>query len=91
MTPEQIHDIAISEFGLEPRSRSDGWSYWTPKTAVSKTMRVLRVSHDGNGNVREVKLVPSSLAAGHDVFLHAPLTEERIRQAINLELRSARE
>lgn len=90
MTPEQIHDIAVSEFELEPRLLSDGRSYWTPKTAVSRVMRVLRVSHDAAGAVREVKLAISSLAADQDLFLAAPLTEERVRDAIAGELRAGR-
>jgi hypothetical protein len=90
MTPEQIHDIAISEFRLEPRPRADGQSYWTPETAASKAIRVLRVSQDANGAVREVKLAVSSLATGNDVFLSVPLTEERLRDAIAGELRGGR-
>jgi hypothetical protein len=90
MTPQKIHDIAISEFRLDHRPRSDGSSYWTPETAASKAMRVLRVSHDANGGVREVKLAVSSLAAGQDVFLSTPLTGERVREAIAAELRSGR-
>ena len=86
MTPEQIHDIAISEFGLEPRPRQDGQSYWTPETAASKATRVLRVSRDANGAVREVKLAVSSLATGIDVLLPDPLTEEQLRDAILGEL-----
>jgi hypothetical protein len=90
MTPEQIHDIAISEFHLEPRPRADGQSYWTLETAASKAIRVLRVSQDPTGSVREVKLAVSSLAAGNDVFLSVPLTEERLRDAIISELRGGR-
>lgn len=90
MTPEQIHDIAVSEFELEPRPRSDGRSYWTLGTAARKATRVLRVSHDGAGAVHEVKLALSSLAAGQDVLLPAPLTEERVRDAIASELRARR-
>jgi hypothetical protein len=90
MTPEQIHDIAISEFRLEPRPRADGQSYWTPETAASKATRILRVSQDANGVVREVKLAVSSLSTGNDVFLSAPLTEERLRGAIAGELRGGR-
>lgn len=90
MTPEQIHDIAISEFRLEPRPRADGQSYWTPETVASKATRVLRVSRDSNGAVREIKLAVSSLATGSDVFLPAPLTEERLRDAIIGELSGGR-
>jgi hypothetical protein len=90
MTPEQIHDIAVSEFRLEPRPRLDGRSYWTPETAASKATRVLRVSHDAAGAVREIKLAASSLSADQDVFLAAPLTEERVRDAIAGELRGGR-
>jgi hypothetical protein len=90
MTPEQIHDIAISEFRLEARPRGDGQSYWTPETAASKATRVLRVSKDAKGAVREVKLAVSSVATGEDVFLSAPLTEERLRDAIVCELRGGR-
>jgi hypothetical protein len=87
MTPEQIHDIAVFEFRLEPRSRADGQSYWTPETAESKAARILRVSQDANGAVREVKLAVSSLVAAQDVFISTPLTEERVRDAIVAELR----
>lgn len=90
MTPEQIHNIAISEFGLEPRPRADGQSYWTPETAASKATRILRVSQDANGAVHEVKLAVSSLAIGNNVFLSVPLTEERLRDAIDSELRGGR-
>jgi hypothetical protein len=90
MTPEQIHDIAISEFRLEPRPRADGHSYWKPETAASKATRVLRVSRDANGAVCEVKLAVSSLATGDDVFLPTPLTEERLRDAIIGELGGGR-
>ena len=86
MTPEQIHDIAVLEFRLKPRSRADGQSYWTPETAESKAARILRVSQNANGAVCEVKLAVSSLVAAQDVFLSAPLTAERLRDAIAAEL-----
>jgi hypothetical protein len=91
VTPEQIHDIAVTEFGLQPRPRSDGKSYWTMETAATKATRVLRVSPNANGGVREIKLVVSSLASHQDVFLSAPFTLERVREAIAHELRGGRE
>jgi len=66
MTPEQIHDIAVDEFGLESRTLVDGISYWTPEAAETKRFRVVRVSRTANGGVREVKLVVSSLSSGQD-------------------------
>jgi hypothetical protein len=86
MTPELIHDIAVSEFELEPRPRSDGRSYWIPETSTSKAVRILRVSQNSAGVVHEVKLAVSSLAAGKDVFLTPPLTEEKVRRAVTSEL-----
>ena len=90
MNADQIHNIAVAEFQLDPRPRSDGRSYWIPRTPTSNATRILRVSHDHSGAVRDVKLAVSSLAAGQNVFLTRPLTEEKLRDAIAIELSAAR-
>lgn len=90
MTLEQIHDIAVSEFGLAPRLRADGWSYWAPETATSNAVRILRVSRDAHGGVAEIKLARTSLAAQQDVSLSAPFTAQCVREAIAAELRAER-
>lgn len=90
MTPEQIHDIAVTEFQLVPHARRDGWSYWTPETATSKSVRILRVSRANDGGVAAVKLASTSNALQQEVFLTAPITASRIRQAIADELAARR-
>ena len=90
MTPEQLHDLALNAFHLLPRQRSDGWSYWTPATATEKSIRILRVSRRPDGTTAEVKLAVSSHRQREDVFLAAPFTQARVRDAIAAELAGAR-
>lgn len=86
MTPEQFHDLAINALLLHPKRRSDGWSYWTPETATEKSIRIVRVSRRPDGSIAEVKLAVSSNRQREDVFLAAPHTEARVRDAIAGEL-----
>lgn len=89
MKLKDVHGIATDEFALMPRRRADGWSYWTGEGGTKKSVRVLRVSENGAGEVTEIKLPVSSAAASENVFLPLTSTLEQMRAAIAHEIQGA--
>jgi hypothetical protein len=90
MKLQALQDVAIYEFGLIPKQRNDGWSYWTDEGERRKPVRVLRVTQTEAGNVTEIKLPVSSLAAQKELFLPLPCTLDQIRAAIANEIQNSR-
>lgn len=86
MKLQDVHGIATNEFALVPKRRDDGWSYWTDEGGMKKSVRVLRVSENGTGEVTEIKLPVSSSTAAQDVFLPPSSTLEQVRAAIAREI-----
>lgn len=89
MTSQEIYEIATTEFGLSPRLRADGYSYWTVAQDERKSVRIFRASQDDAGMVTEIKLAVSSLREGSDTFLNQPITIDRLRDAILREVEKA--
>jgi hypothetical protein len=90
LTLDEIHSIAIKEFGLVPIQLDAGYSYWTAETASERKQRVCRVSHDAERVPTEIKLVVASRRSKRDVYLPLPVDGESLRAALSAELSELR-
>jgi hypothetical protein len=77
------------EFGeqFQREDRSNGSSYyWQEIKKAPKSTRLLRLSESATGDVAEIKLAQSSIAAGRDVLLSLPTFPEQVAAAVRSEL-----
>jgi hypothetical protein len=85
MTFDELHTFLTAEFELVPDflERGDGRSYFWREVvwAPALTSRIIRVHHDTNGMVTQIKLSVSS-DNNNSVFIRPPFNEERLRVVI---------
>lgn len=89
MTFEEIHSLLIAEFGLVPDflKKGNGCSYFFGQVSKGpeKTTRIIRVHHDGQKLVSEVKRSLSSSEA-NSIFIEEPITMEKLRVEVAEEI-----
>jgi hypothetical protein len=81
MTFDEIHSLLTSEFGLVPDflKKGNGCSYFFGQVSKGpSTTRIIRVHHDAQRLVSEIKRSVSSTEA-NSVFIEDPITMEKLR------------
>jgi hypothetical protein len=89
MTFDEIHSLLTTEFGLVPEflKKGNGCSYFFGQVRKSPagTTRIIRVHHDAQRLVSEVKRSVSSTEA-NSVFIEGPITMEKLRVEVAEEI-----
>ena len=89
MTFDEIHALLTAEFGLVPdlSEKGNGCSYFFEQVdkAPATTTRIIRVHHDSQKAVTQVKRSVSS-DNNNSVFVSSPLTVERLRREVTDEI-----
>lgn len=88
MTFDEIHLLLTTEFGLVPDflKKGNGCSYFFGQVSKGpSTTRIIRVHHDTQGLVSEVKRSVSSIEE-NSVFIEEPLTMGKIRTEVAEEI-----
>lgn len=88
MTFDEIHLLLTDEFGLVPDflKKGNGCSYFFGQVSKGpSTTRIIRVHHDAQGFVSEIKRSVSSTEA-NSVFIEDPITLEKLRAEIAEEI-----
>ena len=89
MKAQVLYTFLQAEFGneLQTKLRKDGRAFfWTAMKDESGSKRLIRISETSAGNVAEIKLAQSSLAAGENVFLPLPASNQEVADAVRREL-----
>lgn len=89
MTFDEIHSLLTAEFGLVPDllEKGNGCSYFFGQVnrTPTATTRIIRVHHDSQKAVTQVKRSVSS-DNNNSVFVRSPLTAESLRAEITEEI-----
>lgn len=89
MNSKNLYIFLEAEFGtaLKREERNDGRAYyWREIKKAPRSTRLLRITESAAGDVVEVKLAQSSIAADHDVLLPHPASHEEVASAVHTEL-----
>jgi hypothetical protein len=88
----KVNDLYIfleAEFGkvFKRENRSDGRAYyWHEIKKAPASTRLLRITETPTGDVAEIKLARSSIAAGRDVVVLLPASPEQVAAGVRGEL-----
>ena len=89
MTFDKIHILLTTEFGLVPDflEKGNGCAYFFGQVnkAPATTTRIIRVHHDSQKTVTQVKRSDSS-DNNNSVFVKTPLTKESLRSDVAEEI-----
>jgi hypothetical protein len=89
MTFDEIHSLLTTEFGLVPDflKKGNGCSYFFGQVSKSPagTTRIIRVHHDAQKLVSEVKKSLSS-SETNSIFIEDPITIEKLRVEVAEEI-----
>jgi len=89
MNAHHLYDHLEAHFGkaLQGEDRADGRAYyWREIKKAPRSTRVIRITETTAGDVAEIKLAQSSIAAGAEVLLPLPDSHEEIAAAVHTEL-----
>lgn len=88
MTFNEIHSLLTGEFGLVPDflKKGNGCSYFFGQVSKGpSTTRIIRVHHDAQGLVSEVKRSVSSIEE-NSFFIEEPLDMEKLQMEVAEEI-----
>lgn len=88
MTFDELHSLLTTEFGLVPDflKKGNGCSYFFGQVSrAPSTTRIIRVHHDSQNLVSEIKRSVSSSEA-NSIFIEEPITLQKLRVEVAEEI-----